>query len=109
MGLVRLSRGERLVLERNEAMREKFLGEVPVLDPTLSYLVHLYWTLRRGTPGDQPVRLGWEDHETRDPTLVYYLQIADAAFLTAQAEAQESRMNQRKTASSVKPSKARMH
>ena len=109
MGLVRLSRGERLVLERNEEMRRKFLGDAPVLDPALTWLIQFYWTLRRGTPGDQPLRLGWQDHEERDPILLHYLQVADAAYLNAQAEAHEQRMNTAKQQRSTQAGRRRMH
>jgi hypothetical protein len=95
-----------LVLERNEEMRLKFLGSAPILDPALTYLIQFYWTLRRGTPGDQPLRLGWQDYEERDPIMLYYLQAADSAYMNAQAEAQEQRMNEAK---SKGPKRSRMH
>ena len=69
-----------------------FMGDAPVLDPALTYVLNFYWRLRRGTSGDEPVHLSWEVQEREDPLLLHLLSVADTEFLTQQAKNQEARM-----------------
>jgi hypothetical protein len=90
------------VLERDEKQRLMFMGDAPVLDPVLAYVMNLYWRLRRATPGEEPVPISWEMQEREDPCLLHLLAVADTEFLSQQAKHHEARMARMKTANAPK-------
>jgi hypothetical protein len=87
----RLKEAERLVIERNPELREKFLGPEVVLDPFLVRVLDMFWILRRGTPSERGIPITLADLRELDPTLLELLLEADSAFLEEAAKQNEAR------------------
>jgi hypothetical protein len=109
MKWLELDRSARIVLERDEAQKVMFMGNAPILDPALVYVLKLYWELRRGTPGDQPLNVGWEVQERTNPLLLHLLFTADSEFMSQQAAQHERRMAQMKSEPVGSKPKGRLH
>jgi hypothetical protein len=107
MRWVQLDHGAQIVLERDEEQRRMFMGDAPSLDPVLAYVIGLYWSIRGGTPGDEPIHIGLAEQERTDPLLLMLLRTADSEFLKLSSQQHERRMSAMKAKHTAKKPAAR--